>query len=54
VIESKDGLRQVRFDFKDPSPHANPHVHVIEYKNVKNKKQKIFDQPIYPKDVKPE
>jgi hypothetical protein len=28
VFLSKDGLRRVRFDFKNPSPHHNLHAHV--------------------------
>lgn len=37
LVESADGLRQIRFDFNHPYPHKNPHTHLIEYKWVKNK-----------------
>jgi len=54
LIESKDGLRQFRMDFKHPAPHKNPHSHLIEYEMRKNKKFEIFNQRIYPIDVIPE
>lgn len=54
LIESADGLRQIRFDFKHPYPHKNPHAHLIEYKWVKNKKVEISNQRIYVQGVIPE
>lgn len=54
VIQSADGLREIRFDFNRPYPHKNPHTHLIEYKKVKNKKVEIRNKRIYPKGVTPE
>ncbi len=54
IVESEDGLRQIRFDFKNTSPHKNPHTHVIEFKQVKNKKMKVFEERIFPRDLTPE
>jgi hypothetical protein len=39
IIESKDGLRQIRFDLKNPSPHAEPHVHIVRFQRVRNGKE---------------
>ncbi|GAB4187770.1 MAG: hypothetical protein Tsb0015_06880 [Simkaniaceae bacterium] len=47
VFLSKDGLRRVRFDFKNPSPHHNPHAHV----EVKVNNKWVKSGPIYPTDV---
>lgn len=51
ILQSKNGLREIRFDFRNPAPHKSPHVHVIEYKNVKNKKLETFNKRVYPSDV---
>jgi hypothetical protein len=48
VFLSKDGLRKVRFDIKNPHPHKNPHSHVEVFKNGKWHKYK---GEIYMKDV---
>ncbi len=47
VFLSKDGLRRVRFDFKNPSPHHNPHSHV----EIKVNGDWIKSGPIYPTDI---
>ncbi|MCL2649345.1 MAG: hypothetical protein FWD61_20515 [Phycisphaerales bacterium] len=47
VFLSKDGLRRVRFDIKNPSPHAYPHSHVEV--NVNGKWVKSGQ--LYPYDV---
>ena len=52
IMESYDGLKQVRFDFKNPAPHADPHVHTIVYEKIKNKKVKRIDERIFPKGPK--
>jgi hypothetical protein len=49
VFLSKDGLRRVRLDINNPSPHANPHMHVEV--NVNGKWVK--SGPLYPSDVTP-
>ena len=49
VFLSKDGLRRVRFDINNPSPHLNPHSHVEI--NVNGKWVK--SGPLYPSDVTP-
>ncbi|QVL55809.1 MAG: hypothetical protein KFB95_00980 [Simkaniaceae bacterium] len=54
VIESKDGLRQFRVDMLSTKPHKNPHSHVIRYRTEKNKKGKLDNKRVFPKDVKPE
>jgi hypothetical protein len=54
ILESKDGLRQVRFDVNHPQPHRSPHAHVVEYRNTKNGKERIYNERVYPRDVPPE
>jgi len=54
IIQSADGLREIRFDFNHTYPHKNPHTHLIEYKMVKNKKVEITNRRIYPAGVTPE
>jgi hypothetical protein len=54
IIQSVDGLREIRFDFNHTYPHKNPHTHLIEYKMVKNKKVEITNRRIYPAGVTPE
>jgi hypothetical protein len=49
IFLSKDGLRRVRFDINNPSPHLNPHSHVEI--NVNGKWVK--SGPLYPSDVTP-
>lgn len=49
IFLSNDGLIRVRFDINNPSPHANPHVHVEV--NVNGKWEK--SGPLYPRDVTP-
>lgn len=51
ILQSKNGLREVRFDFNNPAPHKSPHVHVIEYKTVKNNKAVTRNDRVYPRDV---
>lgn len=51
ILQSKSGLKEVRFDFNNPSPHRSPHVHVIEYKRVKNNKVETRNDRVYPNDV---
>jgi hypothetical protein len=48
LLQSQDELREVRFDFNNFSPHDAPHVHVIEYEWVKNKKIEIFNERVFP------
>jgi len=50
VFLSKDGLRRVRFEFNDPSPHTSPHTHV----EVKVNGEWVKSGPLYPSDVPPE
>jgi hypothetical protein len=47
VLISQDRLRKVRFDFNNPKPHNNPHMHVEQ---IKGSKWKDSGQ-IYPVDV---
>ena len=47
VVQSRDEIREVRFDFNNPYPHWTPHVHVIEYERVKNEKEEIFNERVY-------
>jgi hypothetical protein len=47
VFLSKDGVRRVRFDFQNPTPHQNPHAHV----EVKINDKWVKSGPIYPSDV---
>ena len=54
IIESRDGLRQIRFDFNKTSPHLNKHIHVIRFIRVGNKKIEIMNERIYPAGVIPE
>jgi len=48
VIESADGLRQVRFDLNSFSPHQSPHMHVVVWEWLKNKKREILNRRIFP------
>ena len=48
ILQSKDGMREIRFDYNDPSPHVDPHIHVIEYKQVKNTKTEVRNKRIFP------
>ncbi len=54
MIQSKDGLKEVRIDLKNPAPHKNPHTHIVEYQQSGYKKKKMRDERIYPSDVSPE
>ncbi len=47
ILQSSDKLKQVRFDFNNPSPHKNKHTHVIKYKKVKNKKVETDNERIF-------
>ena len=47
VFLSKDGVRRVRFDINNPTPHQNPHAHV----EVKINDKWVKSGPIYPNDV---
>ena len=49
ILQSKDGLREIRFDFKNTYPHKDPHIHVIEYMIWKNKKKIVANERIFPK-----
>ncbi len=49
IFLSKDGLRRVRFDFKNPAPHINPHMHVEQLINGKW----VKSGQIYPVGVPP-
>lgn len=31
IIQSRNGLREVRFDINNPAPHTMQHTHIIEY-----------------------
>jgi RHS repeat-associated protein len=53
IVQSADGLREVRFDFNHTAPHANPHTHVIEYEVVRGKKVEKVNKRIYPHGVDP-
>jgi len=48
VLQSRNGLKEIRFDFKNYYPHEAPHVHVIEYRRVKNNKVEIYNERVYP------
>ena len=48
ILESQDGLRQIRFDFNRATPHTNPHIHVIEYSIEKNRKIEEINRRIFP------
>lgn len=41
-------------DLNHPTPHKNPHTHLIEFEMRKNKKSEIMNERIYPIDVIPE
>ena len=47
IIESADGLRQVRFDFNNYIPHDKPHIHIIEWEYEKNGKKILSDKRIF-------
>ena len=51
VFLSKDGLRKVRFDFNNTSPHSNPHMHIEKLVNGKWKAVDTNSKQIYPIDV---
>ena len=38
IVQPADAMHEIRFDFNDPAPHQNPHVHVIDYRRIKNNK----------------
>jgi hypothetical protein len=44
IFQSKNGLREIRFDFKNFLPHNKQHIHLIEFKMKKNKKIKLLDE----------
>lgn len=49
ILINDSNTRQFRFDYFDPSPHQNPHMHLLEW--VENRK---WDGPrIFPNDVDP-
>ncbi|MGH7659201.1 MAG: RHS repeat-associated core domain-containing protein [Gemmatimonadales bacterium] len=54
ILQSADEMREIRFDFNNHAPHRSPHVHVIEYKNVKNRKVETRNDRVFPRDVSPE
>jgi hypothetical protein len=47
IFQSNDGLREIRFDFNNPSPHKKPHIHLIEYTIKKNKKEIFVERRIF-------
>ncbi len=47
IVSSKNGLREIRFDFNNFAPHHGPHLHVIEYVAKKNKKERVFNERIF-------
>jgi hypothetical protein len=51
VVLSGDEMREVRFDFNDPSPHDHPHMHVIDYKQIKTNKIPDPNRRLWPSDV---
>jgi len=52
ILISKDGLRKLRFDIKNPHPHTNPHAHIEILKNGKWEEIKWEGKSqLYPKDV---
>lgn len=44
IVQSKDELREVRFDFDSPAPHNDSHVHVIEYKPTLEGKKRLYNE----------
>ena len=49
LLINSSNTRQFRFDYFDPSPHQNPHMHLLEW--VENRK---WEGPrIFPSDVEP-
>ena len=47
ILQSKDGLREIRFDFNSFYPHDKPHIHLTVYKMKKNKKIKPPHQNLW-------
>lgn len=52
IYQSEDGLREVRFDVGDPTPHENVHTHVVEYEAVPGGKKRRDNRSAFPSDVK--
>ena len=49
ILINNSNTRQFRFDYFDPSPHQNPHMHLLEW--IENRK---WEGPrIFPSDVEP-
>jgi RHS repeat-associated protein len=48
ITMSRDGLRKVRFDINNPSPHANPHTHVEVLQNGEWVGTRIFPPGVTP------
>jgi RHS repeat-associated protein len=53
ILQSRNGLREVQFHFNKTFPHKQPHIHLIQYKFVKNQKEKVFDERLFPCDASP-
>jgi RHS repeat-associated protein len=49
ILQSKNGLREVRFDYRNFNPHDRPHIHVINYLNKARKDKLIINKRIFPK-----
>jgi hypothetical protein len=47
IFQSGNGLKEIRFDINNFLPHDKPHIHLIEYINVKNKKIKTIDERFF-------
>jgi|GEM_PF-5794270 len=54
LIESNDGLRQLRLDLNHFSPHKNPHIHLVKFKIKNGSKVEIANERIFPIDANPE
>lgn len=51
TYQSQDGMKEVRFDVGNPTPHQNVHTHVVEYEQTFQGKVRIDDKKVYPSDV---
>jgi hypothetical protein len=47
IFQSQNGLKEIRFDMNNYVPHNKPHIHLIIYEQVKNKKEKIIEQRLF-------
>jgi hypothetical protein len=44
IFQSKKGLREIRFDLNKYHPHDKPHIHLIIYNQIKDKKEVVVDK----------